>query len=188
MEHCNHIDFDNALDKAQAIRSALPSKLEKEKHGRQSYFRIGSGFDCETTITPKRYAYVYIWQFSINSTVFTGRSCGSFEEFLKILDGTLQLLHRKKVHGKIKNYPRLLVFDANMGYEWAFFKSVFGRVGIKALFSKDERHPLSISVGECLQFRECLGVFGYSLENVAEMHTKTQKLVEIGRASCRERV
>ena len=171
-----HIDYDTVRDKAQAIRSALPDVLEKSKHGRYSFFKVGAGFDCETTKTPKGYAYVYIWQFAINQTVFTGRTVDTCETFLRQLDDILQKMHRSKVHGKIKNYPKLLIFDANLGYEFSFFKYVFDRIGITNQFAKNERHPLFVTVGQCLHFRECLGVFGYSLGNIAENWTKTQKM------------
>lgn len=164
-----------------AIIAALSEdagKIKLLKHGKgHVYFNIGSGFDCETTTTKnKKMSYVYIWQMSINRRCYLGRTCGSFEHFLHVLDGFLQKETRKKRHGKIEEYPRLLVWDANLGYEWAHFKRVFERVGITGVFAKNDRHPLMVKVGKCIEFRECLGLFGYSLANIAETYTSTRKM------------
>lgn len=163
------------------IKSALSSDIgnvEYSDHGKNTkLFKIGAGFDCETTTTKKKkMSFVYIWQFSINSRVYLGRTVGEFERFCCILDDFLQLQMRKKRHGDIKHPPKLIIWDANLGYEWAHFKRSFERVGITGVFAKSERHPLSINVGQCLQFRECLGLFGYSLANIAETYTRTQKM------------
>lgn len=163
------------------IRSALAADIgnvEYSDHGKNTkLFKIGAGFDCETTTTKKhKMSFVYIWQFSINSRCYMGRTCAEFERFCKILDDFLQLQMRKKRHGDIKHPPKLIVWDANLGYEWAHFKRSFERVGITGVFAKNDRHPLSICVGQCLQFRECLGLFGYSLANIAQTYTRTQKM------------
>lgn len=173
--------FVDDLDSA-AITAALSADIGKivySKHGKKNtLFRIGSGFDCETTTTKnKKMSYVYIWQLSINKRCYLGRTCGSCEKFLRILDAFLTAAAKRKTHKKIKYFPKLYIWDANLGYEWAHFKRVFERVGITGVFAKSDRHPLAINVGNCLAFRECLGLFGYSLDNIAKTHTRTQKCV-----------
>lgn len=150
---------------------------EMSKHGMTTYFRIGSGFDCETTVTPKGYAMVYIWQFSINETVFIGRKVKHFLKFMLLLDKLLTKKYYKNTHKKPKQFPQLLIYIANFGYEWAFFKTMFASAGIRKAFAKEKRQPLSVSVGNCLEFRECLGLWGNSLAEIAKNYTKTQKLV-----------
>lgn len=169
-----NVDFCGNLKKE--IFAAL-GKPRKTRHGMQVYWNVGAGFDCETTQTPKRYAYVYIWQFSINRQTFIGRSCDTFYEFAKTLDGALKTLYYRGTHKKPKAFPKLLVYIANMGYEWSFFKTKFLELGISKTFAKEPRKPLSLTVGECLEFRECLGLWGGSLAEVAKNYTKTQKLV-----------
>lgn len=151
--------------------------VEMSKHGRNTYYKIGSGFDCETTVTPKKYAFAYVWQFSLNETVFIGRKVRDFYSFMIILDKYLKKRYYRTTHKKPKQFPQLLIYIANFGYEWAFFKTQFARVGIRKAFAKEKRQPLSVSVGNCLEFRECLGLWGNSLAEIAKNYTKTQKLV-----------
>lgn len=173
--------FVDKMDNA-AIIAALTSDIgtvSYSNHGRNlQLFRIGSGFDCETTTTiNKKMSFVYIWQFSVNKRCYMGRTVQQFERFAGILDGILTKIVKKKRHGEIKNFPKLIIWDANLGYEWAHFKRSFERVGITGVFAKNDRHPLCINLGNCLQFRECLGLFGYSLANIAQTYTRTQKAV-----------
>lgn len=169
------INFDFCENPTYMITRALNNPFIL-KHGMQRYWKSGQGFDCETTITPRKYAFVYIWQFAINEYTFYGRSCKSFFEFAKILDKIAVKQYYKNHKSKPKAFPQLLIYIANMGYEWAFFKTVFNKLGIRKIFAKKRRQPLSIKVGNCLEFRECLGLWGKSLKKIAENYTKTQKL------------
>lgn len=171
-------DLQSEAEQRAAIKSALPPDLHSQKHGRnKKYWFCGSGFDCETTKTPKGFTYVYLWQFSLHNTDFHGRTISSFERFAEQLDDILTAQYRKISHGKIKSYPQLLIYDANFGYEYAQFKCAFDRIGIREVFGKDTRHPLFINLRNCLEFREALGVWGYSLENIGELWTETKKAV-----------
>ena len=170
------VNVDFCPDIKKAIFAAL-GKPKKTRHGMQCYWNVGAGFDCETTQTPKKYAYVYIWQFSINKETFIGRSCNTFYEFAKILDKCMINLYYRGTHKKPKYFPRLLIYVANMGYEWSFFKTKFLELGITKTFAKEPRKPLSLNVGECLEFRECLDFWGGSLAEIGKNYTKTKKLV-----------
>lgn len=170
--------FDTCTNKRQAIKQALPLDLHPQKHGRsKKYWFCGAGFDCETTRTPKGYSYVYLWQFSLHDTDFHGRTIDSFEEFAGMLDDILQIEYRKRCHGKIKTYPQLLIYDANFGYEYGHFQCAFDRLGVSDIFAKETRHPITLNIGKSLEFREALGVWGYSLENIGELWTATKKAV-----------
>ena len=168
--------FEQCRDIAAVIRKRFEGAIT-EKHGMKSYWKIGSGFDCETTKTPKGYSYVYMWQLSLADLVILGRTTGTAEQCLQILSDTARAAYYVNHHNKPKQFPQLIIWDCNLGYEWAHFKRNFGRLGIRAVFAKDRRHPLSINVSDCLEFREALGVFGYSLANIAQTYTKTQKAV-----------
>lgn len=157
--------------------AAVFDAAKTEKHGIKSYWMIGSGFDCETTKTAKGFSYVYLWQFSLADLVIMGRTTTSAESFFMLLNDIALKAYRRKHHNKPKQYPQLLIWDCNLGYEWAHFKRNFARLNIRSVFAKDRRHPLSINVSESLEFREALGVFGYSLANIAQTYTRTQKMV-----------
>ena len=168
--------FEQCRDIAAQIRKRFDGAVT-EKHGMKSYWKLGSGFDCETTRTPKGYSYVYMWQLSLADLVILGRTTGTAEQCLQILSDTARAAYYVNHHHKPKQFPQLIVWDCNLGYEWAHFKRNFGRLGIRSVFAKDRRHPLSLNVSDCLEFREALGVFGYSLANIAATYTKTQKAV-----------
>lgn len=168
--------FEQCRDIAKVIRKQFTG-LQTEKHGFHTYWKIGAGFDCETTKTPKGYSYVYMWQLSVGSLVILGRATGTAEQCLQMLSDEAKAAYYVGHHHKPKQFPQIIIWDCNLGYEWAHFKRNFGRLGIRAVFAKDKRHPLSINVSDCLEFREALGVFGYSLANIAATYTKTQKAV-----------
>ena len=169
--------YDDIKRRLPATFKMICGLAAKEQHGKTFYWKIGAGFDCETTRTEKGYSYVYAWQFSLNQYEIIGRRTEDCETFLRELDDYLFKLDRMKNRNKVKEHTKLLIFDANMGYEFAHFKRIFGRIGITSVFAKDKRHPLKLGVGRCLEFRECLGVFGYSLANIADTYTKTKKRV-----------
>lgn len=172
--------FDSLLTekaKRAAIKTALPSDLHTCKHGKKKYWYCGAGFDCETTKTPKGYNYVYLWQFAVHDTEFHGRTVASFEEFAALLDDELQITYRRTTHGKIKKYPQLLIYDANFGFEYAHFQCAFDRLGVVEIFAKETRHPITLNTRKSLEFREALGVWGYSLKNIGDLWTKTKKAV-----------
>lgn len=142
---------------------------QRETKKCKKYLYAGAGFDCETSRVPNTdYSYVYIWQFGIgndkNQWVIKG---GNPNDFITLLVELSQILPKE---------TNLLVYDANISYEWAFFKEYLKPV-ISDVFAKTERKILSFTVLGNIEFKEALGVWGYSLDNIAKTHTKTQKLV-----------
>lgn len=178
MERVINVKF---LEQCESTLKQLIRGCERSKHGRTTYFKLGAGFDCETTVTPKKYAYAYIWQFSLENQneryCFIGRTVKHFFEFCRMLDRCLKSEYYRKTHKKPKQFPQLLIYIANFGYEWSFFKTEMIRLGIRRVFAKKKRQPLSVSCGNCLEFRECLGLWGNSLAEIAKNYTKTQKAV-----------
>lgn len=143
------------------------------------YIDLGSGFDCETSQFDKHEKYeklsedyknalksfVYIWQFSVGNDIYLCRDINLFENFIIQLDNACD----------VHNNAKLIIWDANLKFEYSFFKHILKKY-IKKIFAKSKTEILTISVLNHLEFRECLGVFGKSLEEIAKNHTKTQKL------------
>ena len=143
------------------------------------YINIGSGFDSETSQFGNHENYeklsteyknalksfVYIWQFSVGNDIYLCRDVKLFENFI------IQLDHACNVHKNAK----LIIWDANLKFEYSFFKHIL-RKYITKIFAKSKTDILMFNVLNHLEFRECLGVFGKSLEEIAKNHTKTQKL------------
>lgn len=136
------------------------------------YFKIGCGFDIETSKIKCRngdtIAYCYHWQFGIEDYCIMGRYLSTMEKFFKIV----------KEHVKdISENTQLLVLDANLGYEWQFCKHYWHHLQITDLFAKEKRDPIYITVGDALCFREVLGLWGHSLAQIAKDHCGIEKLV-----------
>ena len=69
---------------------------------------------------------MYIWQFSINDTVYYGRTWGEFREFL----------HRLEENCNLKKY----VFVHNLSFEFQFFCK---QLQIKSVLSRKSRKVIS---------------------------------------------
>ena len=138
--------------------------------GHFHYIKTGAGFDIETTkIVTTEYAtaYCYHWQFSIDEYIIMGRELCVMECFIRRLIARIKML---------EHAPHLMVLVANLGYEWQFCKTYWHRIGISSVFAKQCRDPLKIELDGCIEFREIIGLFGYSLDDIARNYTKTQKL------------
>lgn len=143
------------------------------------YINLGSGFDCETSqfYNHEKYeklsedyknalkSYVYIWQFSVGNDIYLCRDINLFENFIIQLDSACD----------VHNNAKLIVWDANLKFEYSFFKHIFKKY-ISKIFAKSKTEILTISVLKHLEFKECLGVFGKSLDEIAKNYTKTKKL------------
>lgn len=135
----------------------------------KSYTKIYCGFDIETYTTETHNAFMYIWQFSIwdgikKPLVIHGRTWEEFDELLVKLQTGLKLSTKR----------RLLVWVANIGYEWAFIRKI---LNVTDYFFKDERTPLKFSHNDCIDFQECLSISGGNLKYLAKTYTNTQKCI-----------
>lgn len=184
---------------ADEIENAHIAVLGSSKEKQKKFLNIGAGFDCETSeygingknaqaparpqpnATPQEKAmylqayreykdaiksFVWIWQFSFGHHVFLCSEFKLFERFILELDSIVY---------SIGQDVQLIVWDANLNFEYSFFKPLLEE-HITDIFARSKSDILSISVGNVV-LRECLGVFGNSLAKVAKNYTKTQKLV-----------
>lgn len=171
MEYCY---VDNMLP--EQIEDLVDANLHgvkdiRDRTKRITYIKIGSGFDIETSrvqYQDKDYAYCYHWQFGIGQTAFMGRSLTTMYSFMKSVIEVVKYTKPK---------ARILVLDANLGYEWQFCKRYWQRLGITDLFAKEKRNPIYIEVANTFVFREVIGLFGHSLAEIATNHCGMEKLV-----------
>lgn len=139
------------------------------------YVKIGCGFDIETTtitdgVKPIA-GYCYHWQMSFDRRVICGRSLEKMLEFFTAISEYLKDI-------EVKGKPvKLLVLVANLGYEWQYCKKYWYHLGITEFFCKEVRNPLTFTVGSNIEFREVIGLFGKSLDNIAKNYCTTQKLI-----------
>ena len=143
----------------------------KQRHG---YLKAYCGFDIETTniiSEDRKRAYMYIWQCCIatdtDAVVYLGRT---WDDFLGLLEGL-----RKK--WDVSPTEALIMWDANLGFEFQFLRNhLVWDQEEWCFFAKEERQPLLAS-WKGIQFRECLSISGGSLAQLAKDYTTTQKLV-----------
>lgn len=153
------IDFKKVVPS----RPNLVSIKNRGKNAKR-YLELYCGFDIETTTLENHHAYMYCWQFSINSIVIMGRH---WSEFLDLLQ-TLQKIYT------LRETTRVIIWVANLGFEFQFMRKL---LNISHLFAKHKREPLYFLHDKCIEFRECLSISGGNLSQLAKDYCRTQKLV-----------
>lgn len=176
----NIIGYNGHNFQSSIFESDLINNKDKKINKKSTpYINVGAGFDCETsqfddhkqyTIGSPEYrnalhSMVYIWQFSVGKDIYICRDINLIENFL------IQLDHACSVHPNAK----LIIWVANIKYEWSYFKHIF-KSHVTKVFAKSKNDIVTFDMLSHLQFRECLGAFGNSLADVAKNYTKTQKL------------
>lgn len=158
-----HISDYIQLEKTDLINKGGKRVISKST----PFVNIGSGFDCETSKTSDdcNESIVYIWQFSIGKINFLCRDITEIKRFLNELSVMVSALHKNAT---------LLVFDANISYEYSYFWRLIAD-SITNVFAKSASKVCSFTVNGNIKFSECLGVFGTSLANIAKNYTTTQK-------------
>ena len=171
------LTLDNIPFVINQVLKNVETCQNKERASKRSelYLRCGGGYDTEsTTVTDAAgkplFAYVYHIQIMINGNYIYFRDIQLLTPFLKELAAGVKRFRLKK------KQPKLIIWVANLAHEYAFFKKQIAAAGITDLFAKTERTPLKIEVCGCIEFRECIGLFGSSLADIAKKNTKTQKL------------
>lgn len=171
----NGFNFQTDINESMLINTGNKKINSKSR----PFINIGSGFDCETSqfarhenLTPLSqeyknalHSYVYIWQFSVGTDIYLCRNIDLFESFI------LQLDKACAVHPNAK----LIIWDANLKFEWSFFKYILKKY-VTRIFAKSKNDVITVDILSHLQFRECLGAFGNSLDAIAKNHCTTQKL------------
>lgn len=147
------------------------TKVVSDRSKKNKYIKIGAGFDTETSkfsYNGRDYAYCYHWQFGLGDVAILGRTLNSMLKFMDVLMEEMEYL---------RPGAKLLVLDANLGYEWQFCKHYWKKYGITDLFAKEKRDPLYVEVGGKIIFREVIGLFGRSLAQIASDYCGMEKLV-----------
>ena len=175
----------------QLVETTAPiySPDDPEKIVAKPIYKTGIGFDTEsTTITHKvkdkngkqktvvDYCFLYTYQIAVGTEYYAiYRTYKQFETFITVLNSVL----KQKCKNEINNGrppAKCLIWVANLAHEWSFIKyRIAEKFDIEKCFAKTPRDVLYIDFGNFV-FRECLGLFGHSLANVAKNWTTTQKL------------
>jgi len=137
-----------------------PFKLKKK-----IYLPLFCGFDIETTKSGEL-SFMYIWQMSIKRAdseplIIRGRTWAAFENVVEFINKTIE-----------RQRKNIIVFIANIGYEFQFMRKHFE---ISNFFAIKSRKPAMFNIGR-IEFRDALLISGRSLAHLAKNYTKTQKL------------
>ena len=145
-----------------------PSKRYNGKRGKL-ISTVPMGFDIETTNDAStETAFMYIWQFSVDHCVYTGRTWDEFFDFLHWLTQPAML-------GADTGYK--IIFIHNMVFEMSFLLPQLATRGLlKRVFAKDERQPLEVEIKNNIIFRDTMALTNMSLASLAHNYTVTQKL------------
>lgn len=141
-----------------------------------SFYTEAVGFDTESTtifddagnVTA---CYCYSYQIALGRKAYAiYRTDDEFFEVLHALKTVADDLNRA-----YDSRVKLLIWVANLAHEFAFIKyRLFDEFNVERSFAKSHRDVLVIDCG-AFEFRECLGLFGHSLADVARNWTETQK-------------
>ena len=145
-----------------------------------SVYRCACGFDSEsTTIThtetrgkkhPKEYTVVdycfnYAWQcsFAPNHAEIVRTKHAVIALLTDIVDTV------KAANERLGVDAIYIIWCANLAHEWSFIKNdVCDHFGVTKAFAKSQRDGLYIQINGCVEFRECIGLFGHSLKDIAK--------------------
>lgn len=175
---------------------------EASKQSRHNYISsIAMGIDIETTrvvdkanviedghtreeIVDAR-SYMYHWQMVVEDLIICGRKWDQFGTTLRLvakcIDKELHnAMHRTGRKYTKKNHPHVIIWDANLPFEFQFIKD---RLNWDKVFAKDTRKALTASFSfasngsDFLSMRDCLQVSNSDLAHLAEDYCTTQKRV-----------
>ena len=164
-------DSFDKIDWDRIKKSIQNAKLVK-KVGKYNpkYYDISASFDTETTSMKKangeKFAFMYVWQFSIDGYFCYGRKWSQF----------IELLMNLQKFGGLNKDKRIIIYIHNLSFEFQFFRKYIPWVEV---FSKEEREPMKAVSGFGVEFRDSLILSGYKLETLAKNLTshKVEKMV-----------
>ena len=155
--------------------SQIPQVLINRGKKSFNYLEAYCGFDIETTnvvTSDHKAGYMYHGQMSFftetEGILYTVRT---WEQFKYLIDKLISHFH-------ISEKNRLIIWIANMGFEFQFMRKWFEwDQGQFSFFAKEKHHPL-LATYKGVEFREALSISGSSLAQLCKDFTYTQKLVD----------
>lgn len=132
-------------------------------------------FDESNVYIRPDFAFVYHVQIMIAGTYVVIRDFDLVSFFFKTLSTAIKKQFSKYTES-VTSYPKIIIWVANLQYEWSFLRGIIKPSSVTSCFAK-EKQPLYITLDDVIEFRECIGLFGKSLKSIAKNYTKTQKLV-----------
>lgn len=166
----------------EQLENREPVFMKKDKDLGAIYaYNVAASFDIETSSFRqhttgetkeefkhggRKYAVMYVWQFSINGRVIIGRTWHEFKEFMLELSQKFEL----------SPWKQLIIYVHNLGYEFQFMRKYFTW---SKVFSSAKREPIYAKNTLGLEFRDSYILTSKSLDLSARDLTKykVKKLV-----------
>lgn len=166
--------FKKIIAHTNVMEAPLPdfkkAKINTSGKNKPSYIiPIYGGYDVETTTTdtfdgPRAAVYSHA------VTLANMQECHVY--LMRKWEDYLAFLDRVREYYGLNEYNRLIIWVANLSFEFSFIQR---RLTWDRIFAKEMYNPLLASSGG-LEFRECLTISGGSLETLAKDYCYTQKL------------
>lgn len=154
---------------------------EDEKIIAAPIFKTGVGLDTESTTishTDEKgnfvvdHCFCYTYQVAYGTEHYAiYRNVNELLNSFDILIDTIKYLNMYS-----ETPAKVLIWVANLSHELSFIKyKIMHHMECKKMFAKTARDALYVDFSE-IEFRECIGLFGRSLDDIAKNWTTTQKL------------
>lgn len=140
-------------------------------------YKCGCGFDSESTTIShierdKRKertivdgCYCYAWQIATEKT--DAVILRHKNEMIQYIANIIETV--KKVNEETQIDAIYIIWCANLAHEWSFIKAQIAEYfEITKCFAKTPRDALYIQLEKCVEFRECIGLFGHSLDDISK--------------------
>lgn len=166
----------------ETIQNLINEKgCTKGLENQPAFIRCGVGLDSESTTishvevekgkkkdkqkTVVDTCFNYAYQFAISKNYYA--ICRTIREMLTFLRYIVESV--KTFNENNDTESRLIIWCANLSHEWSFIKkAIFEHFNITKMFAKSPRDILYIQLENVVEFRECIGLFGHSLNDIAK--------------------
>ena len=175
------MDTKNIIMLKHTLYNIIASKGHTEPIDKKpAFLKCGVGFDSESTTishvetkkvrgkerkkTVVDMCFNYAYQFAVSPEHYVIlRTEQQMINFLRCL-----VECTKEYNREFGIESRLIIWCANLSHEWSFIKkAIFDNFKITKMFAKSPRDILYITLENVVEFRECIGLFGHSLADIA---------------------
>ena len=175
----------------ELIRSLIAEKgITASIENLPPLFRVGCGYDTESTTIKERVldrttksgkeifrtdvkaCFNYAYQLSLTPDYYAIYRYK--EQFINALQCIVDAVRAYNEHNETNAV--FIIWCANLSHEWSFIKAdIYNRFEITKAFAKSPRDILYIQLESCVEFRECIGLFGHSLDDISKNWCKTNR-------------
>ena len=179
-------EYDEAKDLIFSLAEQYAEDYTIERRGRYkekfAFFNYPCAFDIETTtIVPGQLdyfpededaapiAFPYLYQWCVYGRII----------MVRFMEQALDVFRWLAEAFGTGDHTHLIIYDHNLGYEWAFFRDLWDIVPEES-FALDEHHPATIMLSSGLMIRDSYKMTNMSLETLTkDWSTKYRKQKEI---------